>query len=138
MRLKKLNTSGYRLLPYKCQKIGFIVLLATIAFTLCYANLFFPKLENIDIIRKINFNVTLISLFVIILSENRHEDELTHLIRLRSLSLAFFYGALFVIFSPYWHLLFDGKFEYQIKGEEVIFGMFGMYFFFYYLDKKGR
>ena len=131
-----ISTKQFRLLPNYVKKICFIIFLVAIVFPLCASYPIITWPENIGILKKISFDFALISLFLMTMSKNKIEDELTHLIRLRSYASAFFMGVVMVIFSSITNLFHSFTIDYQIKGEEVVFYMLGFYFIFYYLERK--
>ena len=134
--MKKKSTHLFRLLPHSFKKWGFILFLLSVVLILISfepsMNLYF----NISIAQKVLFSTSMASLFIIIISKEKIEDELSQILKARSLSVAFIIVVVMSIISPYSDLLFKINDSLLQSSQVLMMVMMGIYFIFYYFYKK--
>jgi len=133
-----------RLLPNYFKKIGLgIVLIWALIVVLIFLKIINLHLseenlseDNLLLLKRLIFTPLLIGLFLIGASKDKIEDELTLLIRLRSILWAFFFGTGYVILIPFMDFLAGSRTEH--KPETIIMMMLIAYIMNYYRQKRNR
>ena len=134
----KVNKKKIGLLPTYFKIIGFAIIV------LAFVPPVIVKSMNIEIIQSqkeffklITFNFIILGLFFIAISRDKIEDEMTIIIRLKSMAFAFSWAVLYVIIKPFVDLLFKDPPQ-DLTGQGIVMSMLIVYMIIYYLLKKGR
>ena len=135
--MKNNSTQILRLLPNYFKKIGFILFLGSLIFIISTINSLVTYPKNIDFIRLISFDITILSMLIMAMSKEKIEDELTQHIRLRSFAAAFICGVVTFIIKPLTSYIFFDKYNnFDIQGGEIVTFMFIVYFIVFYDNLK--
>ncbi len=86
-----------KLLPHSFKKIGYV--LAALSFVALFSARYIP--ESTEIIRIVARKGLLISLFLVAISRDQIEDELTSQLRKQAFSFAFIWGVILALIQPY-------------------------------------
>lgn len=90
-----------------------------------------------DVLRMVTLNSFILGLFFVAWSKDKIEDEMTVLIKLKSLAFAFSWGVIYVIIKPITDLLFENPIE-GLSAQSLLMSMLFVYLFMYFLQKQGR
>lgn len=135
--MKNNSIQVLRLLPNYFKKIGFILFLGSLIFIISTINSLATYPKNIDFIRLISFDITILSMLIMAMSKEKIEDELTQFVRLRSFAAAFIIGVVTFIIKPFTNYIFRDNYDYiDMEGGELISFMFIVYFITYYSNLK--
>lgn len=126
------------LFPFYFKKIGFVVLLfviiAVILIKLMHIEFLHTKK---DLYRIISLNAIILGLSFIVLSKDKIEDEMTNLIRLKSMYAAFLWILINVILNPFLNLLFKDPIDF-VNGQTLVLNMLIFYLVIYNIQKISR
>lgn len=122
-----------RLLPQAFKKIGFGLILLSLAMAIV-----FTKVLDINSVNMRSFveSAILAGWLLIAFSKNAIEDELSFKIRLKGLSAAFIFGVCLVILNPFLGMLFDGDAVSSKGSVELLISMFLFYFLMVFIMKR--
>jgi glucose uptake protein GlcU len=90
-----------------------------------------------ELLRELTMNAFILGLLFLVTSRDKVEDELTLLIRLKSMSWTFVWAVFLVIVTPIIDLLFDDAIE-PLPGQQVVGSMLCGYFIMYNWQKRNR
>jgi hypothetical protein len=124
-----------RLLPpyFLYVGIGFVII-SGIVFLFGRGVFLFSK-ETTSVI---SGNLFLLALTLLAFTKDGIEDELTALIRVRAMSVAFLFGVSLVIIEPIFDLVFGDEPVYENGVYELLFTMYVMYFVTYLYWRRKR
>ena len=134
----KLNKSQSGLFSnfYKKVGIGIMILAFIPAIIFKILNIEFVQTHKL-IFRMITMHSFILGLFIVALSRDKIEDELTIYIRLKACAFAFYWGVIMVIFKPLMDLAFQDPIE-DYSGQYIIGSMLFVYLINYYYTKNKR
>ena len=117
-----------RLLPGVFKKIG-VFMIFLVAAIFLYVVIIRPAAtqQTKEITKAALFSGFTLGLFFIAISRDKIEDELTQVIRLKAMALAFITGIVLGIIYPFVSFLFHEPLEFS-KGNELIMNMLLTYF----------
>ena len=130
----KILFGEFRFLPNYFKKIGFIALITTSLAMFISKN----YMENLIALKELSSSIILISLFIIMISKEKTEDELITKIRTMAFTFSFLIGIVSVAVSPIIDYLFEGNFINEMSTTKVFFQMIFTYFLVFYLLKFRR
>ncbi len=94
-------------------------------------------IEQKELLRELTMNAFILGLLFLVTSRDKVEDELTLLIRLKSMSWTFVWAVFLVIVTPIIDLLFDDAIE-PLSGQQVVGSMLCGYLIMYNWQKRNR
>ena len=126
------------LFPNYFKKIGLGIILLNIIF-LVLVKLYLRDLDLFQNykseIKILSFDILLIGIFIICLSEDKVEDERTLVLRTQSMAMAFLFGIGTTLIGPFISILFNDPIEFE-ESKSVIFLMLFTYLVFFIGRKK--
>jgi FtsH-binding integral membrane protein len=132
----KKNKTG--LLPHSFKKVGIAVMvLAFIPAILVKAIGIAMAQTQKELIRVVTLNVFILGLLFLAWSRDKIEDEMTLVLRLKSMGFAFLWGVLLVVVEPLINVFFKNPIE-NSRAQGLVISMLLVYLTLYYLQKKGR
>jgi len=125
-----------RLIPYAFKKVIYVVfgLIVLVAILSIAQVLPFEK----DLVKTVLKSVLLITFLLFALTEDKVEDELISIVRLKAFAASFIYGVATLVIDPLINLVFDGRFYSDKSANELLTSMFLFYFLIFYFMKKKR
>lgn len=134
----KKDKKDIALLPNRFKIIGIVIMI------LAFVPAIIIKSMNIKLIQShkelfkvMTLNVFILGLFFIAISKDKIEDEMTFIIRLKSMALTFSFTVLSVIIKPIVDLLFKNP-PSDLTGQQIVMNMLFVYMIIYYVQKRGR
>jgi glucose uptake protein GlcU len=126
------------LLPgyFKMIGIGIMILAFAVAISFKSMNIALG-IEQKELLRELTMNAFILGLLFLVTSRDKVEDELTLLIRLKSMSWTFVWAVFLVIVTPIIDLLFDDAIE-PLSGQQVVGSMLCGYLIMYNWQKRNR
>lgn len=126
------------LLPNYYKKVGAMLIVA-IAFTTFLVAILKPNItpHTKEIIKLALSSTFLLALAIIGLSKDRKEDELTHLLRVKSMAITFAGSIVGVITYPFANLIVDNSVK-KLSSFELLFIMLLVYLAFFNSMKRSR
>ncbi len=126
------------LLPgyFKMIGIGIMILAFAVAISFKSMNVAMG-IEQKELLRELTMNAFILGLLFLVTSRDKVEDELTLLIRLKSMSWTFVWAVFLVIVTPIIDLLFDDAIE-PLSGQQVVGSMLCGYLIMYNWQKRNR
>ncbi len=126
------------LLPgyFKMIGIGIMILAFAVAISFKSMNVALG-IEQKELLRELTMNAFILGLLFLVTSRDKVEDELTLLIRLKSMSWTFVWAVFLVIVTPIIDLLFDDAIE-PLSGQQVVGSMLCGYLIMYNWQKRNR
>ncbi len=80
----------------------------------------------------------LVSMLLLVLTQDKQEDEMTMNIRLKAFAASFIYGVVFTIIDPFLSYLLEGQMGVEKGAKEIFLNMFFFYFLIFILMKRKR
>jgi hypothetical protein len=126
------------LLPgyFKMIGIGIMILAFAVAISFKSMNVAMG-MDQKELLRELTMNAFILGLLFLASARDKVEDELTLLIRLKSMSWTFVWAVFLVIISPIVDLLFDDAIE-PLSGQQVVGSMLFGYLIMYNWQKRNR
>lgn len=122
-----------RLFPHSFKGIGWIICAITaVAFVIA---MFYKDVMPANS-KEYFVHAWILGMSFIALSKDKIEDELSSELRMRSLAIAFVFGAVTAIVQPYLNWMFDGVFEMTRSYSEGVLSMYIVYIFSHLLSKS--
>jgi hypothetical protein len=126
------------LLPVYFKKIGLAVMVLAFVATISVRTMNVQwGIGQKEMFREFTLNGFILGLLLLACSRDKVEDEMTVLIRLKSMSWTFIWAVLYVIISPIFDLLFDDVIS-NLTGKQVVGSMLFVYLIMYNWQKKIR
>jgi hypothetical protein len=91
-----------------------------------------------SILKELFMDGLLISLLLLVLSQDKKEDEFSMNIRLKAFAASFIYGAVYTITYPFLTFLLDGKFGAEKGAKEIFLSMLLFYILIFIWMKRKR
>jgi hypothetical protein len=139
--VKNNSAAVIRLLPNYCKKIGFALSGIVVLFFICLLinSIFHPsfKLHAKDIFKYVVFFVFTTGLVIISISKDKVEDELTMVLRVKAMAIAFLGGITCCMIWPFASLIVEG-YAISIKSPELILIIISTYTTNFYLLKRAH
>jgi len=127
-----------QLLPSYFRWIGVLIIILPILV------LIIAKLANIELftshkeIAKIFCgDFIILGLFLIALTKDKIEDELTLLIRVKAMAISFIITIAYVILQPVFDLIWGDEIV-ELKGQKIMIGMLFVYLGYFFIQKRKR
>jgi hypothetical protein len=126
------------LLPGYFKMIGIVVMIVAFAVAISFKSMNIALgIGQKELLRELTMNAFILGLLFLVTSRDKVEDELTLLIRLKSMSWTFVWAVFLVIVTPIIDLLFDDAIE-PLPGQQVVGSMLCGYFIMYNWQKRNR
>ncbi len=126
------------LLPRYFKMIGLAVMILAFAVAVSFKSMNVEMgIEQKELLRELTMNGFILGLLFLVTSRDKVEDELTLLIRLKSMSWTFVWAVFLVIVTPIIDLLFDDAIE-PLSGQQVVGSMLCGYLIMYNWQKRNR
>ncbi len=126
------------LLPGYFKMIGIALMIVAFAVAFSFKSMNVAMgIEQKELLRELTINGFILGLLFFASSRDKVEDELTLLIRLKSMSWTFVWAVFLVIVSPIVDLLFDDAIE-PLSGQQVVGSMLCGYLIMYNWQKRNR
>jgi glucose uptake protein GlcU len=126
------------LLPGYFKMIGIAVMILAFAVAISFKSMNVALgIEQKELLRELTMNAFILGLLFLVTSRDKVEDELTLLIRLKSMSWTFVWAVFLVIVTPIIDLLFDDAIE-PLSGQQVVGSMLCGYLIMYNWQKRNR
>jgi hypothetical protein len=126
------------LLPGYFKMIGIAVMILAFAVAISFKSMNVEMgIEQKELLRELTMNGFILGLLFLVTSRDKVEDELTLLIRLKSMSWTFVWAVFLVIVTPIIDLLFDDAIE-PLSGQQVVGSMLCGYLIMYNWQKRNR
>lgn len=121
------NKPALRLLPHYFKRVG-LVLIALTALTFITLVTIRPEATQSikDTVKLLLVSSLILAMMLIAISRDKMEDELTQLVRLKAMALAFIYSVISTLVYPLITLVFDGSGT-KISSHELVFNMLVIY-----------
>lgn len=121
------NQSTLRLLPNYYKKIGLALVVLT-GLTFVFLVTVRPEAvqKTKDLVKLLLVSALILAMMLIAIARDKMEDELTQLIRLKSMAFSFLYAIGSTLVYPLITLVFDGSGE-KISSHELVFNMLLIY-----------
>ena len=126
------------LFPQYFKKIGLLIVVSTLATGISikiFGIQFSPSTK--ELIKTLASSLMILGLLFIAWAKDKVEDELTILIRLKSLAWSFFTAMLYVIIRPYADLMISGEYK-ELSAKELVLVMLFGFLFMNFLQKRSR
>ena len=133
---QKKNKTG--LLPNYFKKVGMAVMILAIlpALIIKLIDIQIAQAQK-NLFKLMTMNVFILGLLFVAWAKDKVEDELTIMLRLKSMGFAFILAVLSVVMKPLTDVLFKDTLG-DFKAQELVLSMLFVYLIMYYLQKKGR
>jgi hypothetical protein len=126
------------LLPGYFKMIGLAVMILACIVAISFKSMNVAVgIEQKELLRELTMNAFILGLLFLASSRDRVEDELTILIRLKSMSWTFVWAVFLVIVTPIVDLLFDDAID-PLSGQRVVGSMLCGYLIMYNWQKRNR
>jgi hypothetical protein len=126
------------LLPGYFKMIGIVMMIVAFAVAISFKSMNVAMgIEQKELLRELTMNAFILGLLFLVTSRDKVEDELTLLIRLKSMSWTFVWAVFLVIVTPIIDLLFDDAIE-PLSGQQVVGSMLFGYLIMYNWQKRNR
>lgn len=126
------------MLPRYFKMIGLAVMILAFAVAISFKSLNVEMgIDQKEMLRELTMNGFILGLLFLVTSRDKVEDELTLLIRLKSMSWTFVWAVFLVIVTPIIDLLFDDAIE-PLSGQQVVGSMLCGYLIMYNWQKRNR
>ena len=133
----KTNIKKYGLLPHSFKKIGIILLITSVVMQGAILLFHLQTASYKEWMQLSLKTIFVFGLLFVAWSEDKEEDEMTIVLRLKAISFSFLATVFFVLFKPFADILFDQKGD-VVSGTEVAIIMLLGYLLMYHLKKSGR
>jgi hypothetical protein len=135
---KNKNKTEAGLLPNYFKKVGFVILLLTIAAAIAIKVIYkdFAPTQN-ELLKVFTMNALILGLLFIAWAKDKAEDEMTIQIRTKSMSWMFIWVVLYVVVQPFLNLLFKEPLA-DFRSQELVLTMLLSYLILYSLQKVTR
>jgi hypothetical protein len=126
------------LLPGYFKMIGIGIMILAFAVAISFKSMNVEMgMDQKELLRELTMNGFILGLLFLASSRDKVEDELTLLIRLKSMSWTFVWAVFLVIVTPIIDLLFDDAIE-PLSGQQVVGSMLCGYLIMYNWQKRNR
>jgi hypothetical protein len=126
------------LLPGYFKMIGIGIMILAFAVAISFKSMNVEMgMDQKELLRELTMNGFILGLLFLASARDKVEDELTLLIRLKSMSWTFVWAVFLVIVTPIIDLLFDDAIE-PLSGQQVVGSMLCGYLIMYNWQKRNR
>jgi len=131
-------TKGPVQLPGYFKMIGIAVMILAFVVAISFKTMNVAVgIEQKELLRELTMNAFILGLLFLASSRDKVEDELTLLIRLKSMSWTFVWAVFYVIVSPIIDLIFHDAID-PLSGQRVVGSMLCVYLIMFNWQKKTR
>lgn len=127
-----------KFLPNYFKKLGVVIIVLSLIPPIIIKSLNIEIIQSQrDLLKIITLDLLILGLFLIGMSRDKVEDEMTIDIRLKAMAWTFSWAVIYVILQPFVYLLFKDPVQ-DLTGQQVVVSMLFVYMIMFYLQKKGR
>tara|TARA_Y100000782_G_C10186254_1_gene266779 strand:+ start:6195 stop:6596 length:402 start_codon:yes stop_codon:yes gene_type:complete len=130
------NQKDLRLLPTYFKSISIVLLVLSIVIPVGLSLLHW--VDEKEVLKTIALTGIINALFLLSITKDKEEDELTLKIRLKAYTFSFLWGVGYATFTPFINLIVDGEFVNTMNIYQLLMSMLFMYFMAKLFMKRNR